>query len=155
MQIYIGRTVNITVLVANEGISTETFNVTLYANTTIIGVQTIALRRIENATLKFNWNTTGLAPGSNFTIWAEASQVPFETNMLNNFCYDGWVKITMVGDLNGDDIINIYDIVLVATAYDSRPGDPNWNPEADIVKPYEHVDIFDMVTIASKYGQTP
>lgn len=152
--VYIGRTVNITVLVANQGISTETFNVTLYANTTIIGVQTIALRQIENATLKFNWNTTGLAPGSNFTIWAEASQVPFETNILNNFCYDGWVKITMVGDLNGDDIINIYDIVLAATAYDSRPGDPNWNPEADIAKPYEHVDIFDMVTIASKYGQT-
>ena len=61
----------------------------------------------------------------------------------------------MLGDPNGDDIINIYDIVLAAAAYNSRPGDPNWNPEADIAQPYQHINIFDIVTISSKYGQTP
>jgi len=153
--VYTGRTVNITVLAANEGIATETFNITLYANSTIIGVQTITLYRGENATLTFSWNTTGLVPCSNFTIWAEASRVPFETNIVNNICFNGWIRIKMLGDLNGDDIINIYDIVLAAVAYNSRPGDPNWNPEADVAQPYGYVDIYDIVTIASKYGQTP
>lgn len=153
--VYTGRTVNITVLAANEGIATETFNVTLYANSTIIGVQTLTLYRGENATLTFSWNTTGLAPCSNFTILAKASLVPFETNVVNNICYNGWIRIKMLGDLNGDNIINIYDVVLAAAAYNSRPGDPNWNSEADVAQPYQHINIFDIVTICSKYGQTP
>lgn len=54
----------------------------------------------------------------------------------------------MLGDPNGDDIINIYDIVLAAAAYNSRPGDPNWNPEAHVAKPYQHINMFDIVTIS-------
>jgi hypothetical protein len=35
------------------------------------------------------------------------------------------------GDLTGDDIVDIFDIVMAAGAYGTHPGDPNWNPLAD------------------------
>ena len=51
--------------------------------------------------------------------------------------------------------IDIYDIVLAASAYGSTGNgvpDPNWRPGADLAPPECIVNIFDIVTIAAKYG---
>lgn len=53
----------------------------------------------------------------------------------------------MLGDMNGDRTLNLYDAVLLVAAYGSRPGDPNWNPDADLAWPWEHIDIYDAVTL--------
>lgn len=148
-----GKTVNITVLAINNGSAAETFNVTVYANTTVIGTQTINnLASGENTTLTFSWNTTGLTPSSNYTIWAEANSVPGETALENNVFVNGHVKIRIRGDINGDDKVDLTDLVLAAAAYGSRPGDPHWNPEADLAPLYGIIDIFDLVTLAALYG---
>jgi len=154
--VYPGRLVNITVVASNEGEAPEMFNVTVYANTTVIGTQEVShIAPGENVTLVFVWNTTGLSPCNNFTIWAEATTVPNEVNVDNNIFTDGYVKIKMLGDLNGDDVIDILDIVLATSCYGSTPGDPNWNPEADLARPWNVIEICDIVTIASRYGRTP
>ena len=154
--VYPNSTVQIEVLASNLGSVTESFDVTVYANTTVIDTQTVSdLPPGENITLTFIWNTTGLTPCSNFTIWAEATAVPGEVNLDNNRFTDGYVKIKMWCDINGDDVIDITDIVLAAASYGTRPGDPNWKEEADVAKPYGYIDICDIVTIASRYGMTP
>jgi D-alanyl-D-alanine-carboxypeptidase/D-alanyl-D-alanine-endopeptidase len=56
-------------------------------------------------------------------------------------------------DLNKDGKINIQDITIVAIAYKSRPGDPNWNSLADIDK-NSVIDILDITKIAIDYGKT-
>ena len=56
-------------------------------------------------------------------------------------------------DLNDDGIVDIYDVVLAALAFGSRPGDENWNPYADLIRD-GIIDIFDIVTIAVNYGRT-
>ncbi len=56
-------------------------------------------------------------------------------------------------DFNNDMIIDIYDIVIAAIAYGSTPIDPNWNPDCDLAELYGIIDIFDLVTVASHYGQ--
>jgi len=153
-KVYPGRNVTIDVVAMNRGnMTTETFNVTLYANMTVIGLQSVTLDPWSNTTLTFQWNTTGLTPCSNFTIWAEASTVPYEINTGNNVMHDGWVKIKMLGDVNGDGIIDILDIVEVSAAYGSIEGDPNWNPDADVAAPWGYIDILDLVTVSSRYGQ--
>jgi len=71
--VVIGQLVsNINVIIANEGNFTETFDVTVYANTTLIGTRTgNALTSGYRTTLKFDWDTTDLIEG-NCTITAEA-----------------------------------------------------------------------------------
>jgi thermitase len=151
--VYAGTIVSITVTASNEGTEPETFSVTVHANTTIVGIQTVHdVGSGENTTLTFSWNTTGLDPRSNFTIWAEASSVPGETELDNNMFLGGQVYIKQLGDINGDGKIDILDIVLAVVAYASRPGDENWNPDADIAACYGLIDICDIVTIAAQYG---
>jgi hypothetical protein len=42
------------------------------------------------------------------------------------------VKLKLIGDVNGDGIVDINDLVAWDAAYGSRPGDLNWNVQADI-----------------------
>jgi len=64
------------------------------------------------------------------------------------------VKEKVLGDLNGDGEINIYDVVLAAQAYKSTPDDPNWNPLADLAPPYGIIDIFDIITMIYNFGRS-
>jgi thermitase len=153
--IYTGRIVNITVVAANEGTVTETFNVTVYYNLTAIETKTVyALAPGANTTLVFSWNTTGLTPCSNFTIWAEVSEVPYELNLDNNIFVDGWVKIKMLGDINGDGVVDLYDIVLLCSIYGIREGDPAWNPEADLAPEWGIINLYDAVVVSMNYGKS-
>jgi len=56
-------------------------------------------------------------------------------------------------DINHDLIVDIFDVVRAAGAYDSTPSDPEWNPHCDIAEAYGIIDIFDIVTIAMSYGK--
>ncbi|MDH5266324.1 MAG: right-handed parallel beta-helix repeat-containing protein [Candidatus Bathyarchaeota archaeon] len=57
-------------------------------------------------------------------------------------------------DVNGDGKVDIRDIAIVAKAYGSKPGDPNWNEIADVAKPYGVINIMDIATVAKDYGKT-
>jgi len=62
----------------------------------------------------------------------------------------GWL---LPGDINNDGIVDIFDVVLAALAFDSRPGDDNWNQAADLNND-DVVDIFDIVLLANNFGKT-
>lgn len=84
-EVNLGQTVNITVVVKNEGNFTETFNVTLYYDNNIIGTQTVTdIVPNANKTLTFSWNTAGVTSNTNYTIKAEASIVQGETSTDEN-----------------------------------------------------------------------
>jgi len=154
-KVYPGRMVTIEVIAMNKGnMTTETFNVTAYYDDTPIETQLVTLAPWTNVTLTFNWNTTGLTPCSNFTIWAKAGEVPYELNIDNNIFTDGWVKIKILGDINGDGAVDLYDAVLLCTAYGSREGDPKWNPEADLAPEWGIINLYDAVTLLYRYGQS-
>lgn len=56
-------------------------------------------------------------------------------------------------DVNDDGIVNIQDIAIVAGIYGSTNEKPDWNPMADVAAPYRKIDILDLVTIATHYGE--
>jgi len=152
--VYAGQIVNITVTAKNLGNVTESFNVTVLYNTTTIGIEpNIQLAPNENTTLTFSWNTTGLPECHMYIIRAEASTVPNEIDMDDNILVIGAVKIKRLGDINGDNQIDICDVVSIASIYGCREGEPNWNPFADIAPPYGKIDIFDLVTCTYHYGE--
>jgi parallel beta-helix repeat protein len=61
--------------------------------------------------------------------------------------------LTMQTDLNGDGAVNIVDISIVAKAFGSKTGDPNWNPTADLNKD-GIANILDITLVAKDYGKT-
>ena len=56
-------------------------------------------------------------------------------------------------DINHDTIVNILDVVKITGAYGATPLDPTWNPHADISKPFEKIDILDVVLCTGHYGE--
>jgi len=147
-----GFSINTTVTVANLGTFTETLNVILFANDTLIGMQLVSLTNGTSTTITFTWNTTGSAKG-NYTINAYACPITGETNTADNTYTGEIVTIAMKGDVNADDIVDIFDIATVALAFGSTPSEPNWNPVADINND-GIVDIFDIVVVALHFGET-
>lgn len=146
------QSVSINLTVENRGWHAETFNVTLYANTTIIATfENITLESANSTTITFTWNTTGFARG-NYTISAIVWPVPGEVVTSDNTCEDGIITVVMLGDVNADGKINILDLVMAAGAFGATPGSWAWNPQADIW-PDGVVNIFDLVMIARRFGQ--
>jgi len=66
--------------------------------------------------------------------------------------FTGTTPPELVGDLNEDGTVDIFDVVIIAAAFGSVLGDPNWDQRADI-REDNIVDIFDMVKLAVNYGK--
>jgi len=58
------------------------------------------------------------------------------------------------GDVNGDNVVDIFDVVIVAAAFGSRPGDPNWDARADLRPEFGLIDIFDFMIVAAHFGES-
>jgi len=56
------------------------------------------------------------------------------------------------GDINGDGVVNILDAILMAKAFGSRSGDPNWDPRADLNNDGV-VNILDAIILAGNFGK--
>ncbi len=56
------------------------------------------------------------------------------------------------GDVNGDNYIDGGDFGVVEAAYNSGPGDPNWNPDADLNGDL-WVDMGDFMIVVKNYNQ--
>jgi len=88
-----GEPIFINITVANEGNMNETFSVTFYYDSSVVGTKNVpSLGSGSNETLIFNWNTTGV-PGGEYTIKAVANIVPGETNTTDNTRTYGVVTI--------------------------------------------------------------
>jgi hypothetical protein len=136
----------------NYGTYTEVFNVTIYANATVIDIIKGAILEAKTSTvLNFTWHTDGFAIG-NYTISAYVSQVSGETDAGDNTFTTGFVTLTIPGDISGDYKATLSDLVLLAIAYGSHPGYSNWNPNADM-DDNGVVGLSDLVILALHYGQ--
>jgi len=62
------------------------------------------------------------------------------------------ISPVLIGDINGDGTVNILDISLVARAFGSEPGHPNWNAAADLNND-EVISIVDIYMVAKEYGK--
>lgn len=107
---------------------------------------TVTLPSGNSMKVTFIWNADGVAKG-NYTISAYAEPLLGEIDTGNNEYTDGLVYVGIPGDLNADDIVDIYDAVLLAGAAGSMPCELDWNPNADI-NGDGIVDIFDAVVLA-------
>jgi hypothetical protein len=83
----------------------------------------------------------------NVTLLDSTGQaLPFNT-------VDGSFTHTVMGDLNGDGVVDVKDALLAAEAFGSSPGDPNWNPNADLGG-FGIINIIDEILLAMNFGHT-
>jgi hypothetical protein len=89
---YVGDIIQISVNASNFGDFYETFNVSVYCNSSKISTEKISLNPKESINLNFLWGTSSLMAG-NYTIWASAEIVHGEVNLENNLFVDGTVTL--------------------------------------------------------------
>jgi len=95
-----GYSLNVSAQILNYGVNTERFNLTVYANETVVQSIEITLSRWNSSIVTFTWNTTGV-PYGNYIITATASQVPGETDTTDNIFVDGIVEVTEIMPVGG------------------------------------------------------
>jgi len=161
-----GYSASINVTVENQGDTTETVHITLYAdqNATIIGDeysignQTIyGLANETSTTITFRWNTTGFTYGS-YTISAVADTVLGETDTADNTLTGGIVYVGIPGDINADGNVDIKDVYAVGRASGTSLEGPNplgrsYNPNYDINDDGK-IDLKDCYITCKNYGRT-
>lgn len=127
----------INVEIINYGEQIETFNMSIWANSTRIETQTITLISRNSTTVTFVWNTTRVAIG-NYSIAALADTLPGEVDTTDNNCSSGGlVFVTVSGDVTGvggrpDGVVDRQDIYALVGKFNTRPASQQWNPDMDI-----------------------
>jgi len=152
-EIYPGWIVEISVTVENQGDMTESFSIhVLYGGTVIKTLSVNDLQSNKSITIVAVWNTTGLAWCQNHTLSAYIPPLPYELDTADNSFSDGWVKMRIPGDVNGDNTVNILDCLIAANSFASTPTDLRWNRFCDINRDNK-VNILDFIRIAANFGK--
>jgi len=141
----------------NYGNDTEAFDVTVYANTTIIATfANVTLASKNSTAFSILWDTTGFARG-NCTIWAYASPVLGETYTTDNNFTSGIVAVAMIGDVDANGKVDVKDVYEVALTYGTslegpNPLDRTYDPNCDI-NGDDKIDVKDYYVVCKHYGE--
>jgi hypothetical protein len=81
------------------------------------------------------------------TITDDVGRLDVELHVINV------QNVTLITDINGDGVVDITDVAMVAYAYGSTPGDPRWDARCDLNNDLV-VDITDVAMVAYDYGKT-
>jgi len=146
-----GSTVWVNVTIANKGMYSETFNVTLSANSTVIETRTnITLSTGETKTLKLYWNTTHFDYGV-YDLTAATTPSQGEAFTADNILATS-ATLTIMGDVNRDMHVNITDAIVLSTAFGLKEGQPGWIGECDL-NGDASVNILDAIALALNFGK--
>jgi hypothetical protein len=143
--------------IENQGDCIENFNLTFYANSTIVG--TFAASQCVKVRIEFPliWNTTGFAKGY-YQLSVCVSPVDGEIDTNDNNFTVGWVFVTVAGDVTGingtaEGKCDMRDIGAICGKFGTYPSNPNWNPNMD-VNDDGTVNMRDVGIACSNFGKT-
>jgi|Deesub1362B_J571_1020462.scaffolds.fasta_scaffold00360_6 subtilisin family serine protease len=133
--VYQGDSFNVSILIQNRGNFTESFNVILYANSSIIENTTIInLPPSNTVNLTAVWNTENVTLG-NYFLQGYITAVSREVNKSNNVYVYGIIEVRIFDvDFNGDSIVNALDLRIAAICFEqdgSSPFDLNFDNVVD------------------------
>jgi hypothetical protein len=121
-----GMMVPVFVVVENQGSSPiETdVEVNAFYDTTLIGTTTVyadwydPIYPGDQRVVSINWDLEPL-PNGVYTISANASVLPGETNTANNFFVNGDVLKTIFADVTGDGLVDLFDLFTLSKAHNA------------------------------------
>jgi parallel beta-helix repeat protein len=156
-----GFKANITISILNSGIHDETFTVTVYADMINVFMPVVSIVKRTSTTITVQWDTSGI-PKGNYTIRVEAPIIPDEIFIDDNLFVDGWIIISMVGDITGpsgwaDGKCDMRDVGLVARFFgqDAPPAPANCDLTGPTTgTPDGKIDMRDVGLVARHFGET-
>jgi len=152
MTVVVGSASYVNITLANERYFAETFNVTLYVDSAIVGRRNVTLPGNSEIAMLLMWNTTGFSVG-NYNISAYAWPVLGENDTSDNTITNVIVAVTMRGDVDRDHDVDIYDIVRMSGVYGVEQPDPRYDADCDLDGDGD-IDIYDIVIAAGNYGES-
>lgn len=141
---------NVSTTIANLGSFTDTAQLTIYANSTLIGGGSFVLAPGQTFIVQTTWNVTNLKPSNNF-IKAIIAPVPGEINAPNDVLTSSCLRILPLGDIDQDGGVTIIDFSVAAYGYLQPVGSPRYNAYADINSDGV-IDILDLAVVAATYN---
>jgi hypothetical protein len=114
----LGMIIPVFVGVENQGLWTETFEVSAFYDTTLIKSTVWDLQAGEEEWFSFSWDLETL-PNGVYTISANVSVLPGETDIADNHFVNGEVLKTIFADVTGDGIVDVFDLFDLSKAYES------------------------------------
>jgi hypothetical protein len=151
---YVGWRVNITLTIENKGNVSETSTVEckyeLEGVDYNLGNATVTdLCPDANTTQSFTLKVTERAT---YVVEAQIEPVFNETDTADNaMASQTPVKVKMLGDVNGDDKVDMQDIIQIVSAFGSRPLGPRWNAQADMNQD-DRIDAKDVVVSILRFS---
>jgi hypothetical protein len=138
---YIGQIVTIQVFVMNKWYENETFNVSIYANSTLIQTLTVKdLIPYGRSRLTYDWNTSDLTP-ANYTLQVKADILPREIEISDNtYNYSKIEVVRLNVDFNNDGVANVLDL-RKAAIYFGYVGDCQYDVNFDGTVSYDDLQI--------------
>jgi ABC-type transport system substrate-binding protein len=159
--VFQGSCVDIKVTVENQGGQSETFNLLLKANDSIVQTEPVSISVGSSMIVAFTWNTSGWAKG-NYTISAEAS-IAIDIDPADNNLTGGWIVVSMVGDIRDryggppDGKCTAPDVSYISSLYGAKYPDPKYDPDCDQTSrnygvPDWQITAPDVSLVSSHYG---
>jgi len=107
---------------------------------------------VTNPVISHTYSISG-----NFTVTLTVTDTEGQQNSVSHVVEVQNV-ITPAWDIDGNGVVEIKDLAIVAKAFGSRPGSPNWDPRADITGPTYlvpdgKVDMRDVALVAIHFGE--
>ena len=145
-----------TVMVSNNAPYNETITVAFTllnrTGTSFLSInQTTPLHASASINLTFTVQTQNL-PRGNYTMIAHVFPVKGQTDISNN-TMTSLLQVHIPGDINGDGVVNIIDLVAVGSHFGARRGDPNYLSAADLNNDGV-INIIDLTIVGSTFGRT-
>jgi parallel beta-helix repeat protein len=144
--------VSINITINNEGRTLQIFNITASANSTEIGRTLITLSNGSSTNVVMIWNTTGFDYGD-YNITVNVEPLLGELVLGDNAKgISKLIRVTVPGDVDGNSVVSIMDVVKITSSYMAKRGQPAYNSNADI-NDDGVINILDVVICTSHYGQ--
>ena len=97
------------------------------------------------------WESGATGYRYGFAHWEDGSTSPTRTVEVPEAVTAHFKKKYCPGDVNGDNIVDIYDVVFMNIHFGSTRSEPDWDSRADTVYDGE-IDIFDVVQVSKHMG---
>lgn len=146
-----GTIIQINATISNFEATVENFSLSVFADELVIASYSNITPEGSSTVLTAALNTTEMTTGIH-AITTQINIFPPDMNQTDDAKSSNVRIAYLPGDINSDFRVDLIDLVILANAYGSKPGDSKWNANADI-NVNNTVDLADLIVLANNYRQ--